>query len=158
MLHCAIKNLFSLLLPGCFLLSSCATKPPSETGNFYDSDLVELIKLDSSLKLDIRYATSNNLVGKPVYTEARAFLQRPAAEALVKVMQYARSQPWYNMFYKALPEFNNIKMKSGTMRDTKSFAGYHTAKDGKKYVFSIIINNYQGSGNAELQKILNVLK
>jgi len=85
MLHCAIKNLFSLLLPGCFLLSSCATKPPSETGNFYDSDLVELIKLDSSLKLDIRYATSNNLVGKPVYTEARAFLQRPAAEALVKV-------------------------------------------------------------------------
>jgi D-alanyl-D-alanine dipeptidase len=46
---------------------------------------VELTKLDSTLKLDIRYATSNNLVGRPVYNEARAFLQRPAAEALVQV-------------------------------------------------------------------------
>ena len=27
-----------------------------------------------------------------------------------------------------------MKMKSGTMKDTKSFAGYHTSKDGKKYV------------------------
>lgn len=67
------------------LASSCATKPPAESGNFKTTDLVELIKLDPAFKLDIRYATSNNLVGKPVYTEARAFLQRPAAEALVKV-------------------------------------------------------------------------
>jgi D-alanyl-D-alanine dipeptidase len=37
------------------------------------------------MHLDIRYATSNNLEGRPVYTEARAFLQRPAAEALVLV-------------------------------------------------------------------------
>ena len=67
------------------VLSGCATKPPHETGNFKQSDLVELIKLDSTLRLDIRYATSNNLVGTPVYKEARAFLQRPAAEALVQV-------------------------------------------------------------------------
>ena len=46
---------------------------------------MELIKLDPTFKLDIRYATDNNLVGRPVYTEARAFLQRPAAEALVKI-------------------------------------------------------------------------
>lgn len=67
------------------LLTSCAVKPPQEKGDFKNSDLVELIKLDSSIHLDIRYATSNNLVGRPVYTEARAFLQRPAAEALVNV-------------------------------------------------------------------------
>ena len=47
--------------------------------------MIELIKLDSSIKLDIRYATANNFVGKPVYPEARAFLQRPAAEALLRV-------------------------------------------------------------------------
>ena len=71
----------------CFglLLSGCAMKPPREKGNFKKSDLVELIKLDSTFKLDIRYATSNNFVGKPVYPEARAFLQRPVAESLVKV-------------------------------------------------------------------------
>jgi D-alanyl-D-alanine dipeptidase len=67
------------------ILSNCSQGQPKETGDFKDSDLVELIKLDPSFKLDIRYATSNNLVGRPVYTEARAFLQRPAAEALVKV-------------------------------------------------------------------------
>ena len=48
-------------------------------------DLVELQALDPTIKLDIRYATTNNLTGRAVYTEARAFLQRPAAEALVRV-------------------------------------------------------------------------
>jgi D-alanyl-D-alanine dipeptidase len=42
------------------------------------------VKLDSTIKLDIRYAGTNNFLGKPVYKEARAFLQRPAAEALLK--------------------------------------------------------------------------
>ena len=66
------------------LLAACAAKPPKETGSFKKTDLVELIKIDSTLKLDIRYATSNNLVGRPVYTQARAFLQRPAAEAVAR--------------------------------------------------------------------------
>ena len=47
------------------------------------ADLVELVKLDPTIKLDIRYAGTNNFLGKPVYPEARAFLQRPAAEALL---------------------------------------------------------------------------
>jgi D-alanyl-D-alanine dipeptidase len=72
------------------LLNSCATKPPHETGIFKATDLVELVKLDTSIHLDIRYATSNNLEGRPVYKEARAFLQRPAAEALVLVNQDLR--------------------------------------------------------------------
>jgi D-alanyl-D-alanine dipeptidase len=40
------------------------------------------VKLEPSVHLDVRYATANNFVGRPVYTQARAFLQRPAAEAL----------------------------------------------------------------------------
>lgn len=47
--------------------------------------MLELIKLDDTIKLDIRYARSDNFVGKPVYKEARAFLQKDAAEALVRV-------------------------------------------------------------------------
>jgi len=82
-----------------------------------------------------------------------------AAKAEVQALLYAKKQSWFDAYYDGFPvQDNGMKMKSGTMRDTKSFAGYHTAKDGKKYVFSIIINNYQGSGSAELQKILNVLK
>jgi D-alanyl-D-alanine dipeptidase len=73
-----------LILIYLWLFISCTLKPLQEKDNFKETDLVELIKLDSTLKLDIRYATSNNFVGKPVYPEARAFLQRPAAEALVR--------------------------------------------------------------------------
>ena len=69
------------------LLISCDSKPPYEKGDFRKPDLVELIRLDPTFKLDIRYATNNNFTGRPVYTEARAFLQRPAAEALVKINQ-----------------------------------------------------------------------
>lgn len=82
-----------------------------------------------------------------------------AAKAEVQALLYAKKQPWFESYYDGFPtQDNGMKMKSGTMRDTKSFAGFHTAKDGKKYVFSININNYQGSGSTELQKILSVLK
>ncbi|MBB4805708.1 D-alanyl-D-alanine carboxypeptidase/D-alanyl-D-alanine-endopeptidase (penicillin-binding protein 4) [Chryseobacterium defluvii] len=82
-----------------------------------------------------------------------------SARAEVQALAYAKKQPWFESYYDGFPiQDNGMKMKSGTMRDTKSYAGYHTSKDGKKYIFSVIINNYQGSGSAELQKILNVLK
>lgn len=82
-----------------------------------------------------------------------------SAKAEVQALLYAKKQPWFESYYDGFPtQDNGIKMKSGTMRDTKSFAGFHTSRDGKKYVFSIIINNYQGSGSTELQKILSVLK
>jgi len=57
---------------------------PAEPNAKRPADLVELVKLDASIKLDIRYAGTNNFLGKPVYKEARAFLQRPAADALVR--------------------------------------------------------------------------
>ncbi len=68
-----------LLLPGFGLAQ------PVEKGDFKPSDLVELVHLDSTIHLDIKYATTNNFSGQVVYTQARAFLQRPAAEDLVKV-------------------------------------------------------------------------
>jgi zinc D-Ala-D-Ala dipeptidase len=83
---------FYLLLCISIIISSCATvKPPHEEGDFRSIDLVELIKLDSTIKLDIRYATSNNFTGKPVYKQAQAFMQRPAAEALARVHQKLKS-------------------------------------------------------------------
>ncbi len=72
--------------------AALAQGPPVETGPFRKPDLVEIIKLDPTVKLDIRYATKNNFLGKKVYKEARAFLQRPAAEALVRANQKLRAQ------------------------------------------------------------------
>ena len=59
--------------------------PPAETGNFLAADLVEVVKVVPDIHLDIRYATTKNFTGQAVYPEARAFLQRPAAEALARV-------------------------------------------------------------------------
>jgi len=78
-----IHRIFIVVIP--IVLIQCKAKPPQETGEFKPTDLVELNKLDTSIHLDIRYATSNNFVGRPVYKEAKAFLQKPAAEALIRI-------------------------------------------------------------------------
>lgn len=93
-----------------------AAKPPAETGTFRDADLVELVKLDPTIKLEIRYATTNNFLGTRIYDEGRAFMQRPAAEALVRAHRALRSfgygllihdayRPWYvtKIFWDATP-------------------------------------------------------
>jgi D-alanyl-D-alanine dipeptidase len=64
-----------------------AARPPAEDGSFLPPDLVELTKLDPTIKLDVRYATTNNFLGSVFYGEARAFLQRPAAAAVVRAHQ-----------------------------------------------------------------------
>jgi D-alanyl-D-alanine dipeptidase len=96
-------------------------KPPPEDRDLRKPDLVELTTLDSAIHVDIRYATSNDFLGVPVYTQARAFLQRPAAEALVRVLQKLRPlgygllihdgyRPWYvtKIFWDATPAEGKI--------------------------------------------------
>jgi D-alanyl-D-alanine dipeptidase len=98
-----------------------AAQPPVETGNFRKPELVELTKLDPQIHLDIRYATSNDFLGTPVYTQARAFLQQPAAEALVRVehkleplgyglLIHDGYRPWYvtKIFWDATPAEGKI--------------------------------------------------
>src|SRR5688572_31771175 len=94
-----------------------AAQPPEETGDFLPSDLVELTKLDPTIKLDIRYATTNNLFGTVFYSQPRAFLQRAPAEALVRINRKLKEsgygllvhdgyRPWYvtKVFWDATPE------------------------------------------------------
>ena len=72
------------MLAGILSTAAAQQGPPKDPNATRQADLVELVKLDPTIKLDIRYAGTNNFLGKPVYKEARAFLQRPAAEALLK--------------------------------------------------------------------------
>lgn len=83
-----------------------------------------------------------------------------SARAEVQSLLWSQKQVWFKEFFDGFPtQSNGMKMKSGTMKDTKSFAGYHTSKDGNKYVFAIIINNYQGGNISDaLYQVLNVLK
>lgn len=52
--------------------------------------LVELVRLDPSITLDMRYATANNFTGRVLYDSARAFLAAPAAQAVARASKAAR--------------------------------------------------------------------
>ena len=98
-------------------LAALAAKPPKENGEFRESELVDVTKLDDSIKLDIRYATTNNFMGAVFYKQPRAFMQKPAAEALVRVHRRLKERgfgllihdayrPWFvtKMFWDATPD------------------------------------------------------
>jgi D-alanyl-D-alanine dipeptidase len=95
--------------------------PPVETGPFRKPELVELVTLDPAIHLDIRYASANNFLSTPVYTQARAFMQHRAAEALVRVLHKLQPlgygllihdayRPWYvtKIFWDATPPEGKI--------------------------------------------------
>src|SRR6185436_18833456 len=103
------------------LREALAAQPPKETGEFRTPDLVELTALDPSIKLEVRYATTNNFLGTVFYSQARAFMQRPAAEALVRAHHQLKKlgygllihdahRPWYvtRMFWDATPDDQKI--------------------------------------------------
>ncbi len=58
--------------------------PPPQADSLLPADLVDLAALDPAIRLDVRYATTNNFMGSRMYVAPRAFLQRPAAEALLR--------------------------------------------------------------------------
>ena len=93
-----------------------AASPPEEHGAFRKTELVDLTRLDPRIKLDIRYATRDNFLSTPVYSSARAFMQRPAAEALLRahrelskegygLLIFDAYRPWYitKIFWDATP-------------------------------------------------------
>ncbi|MBA4191158.1 MAG: serine hydrolase [Planctomycetaceae bacterium] len=125
-----------------------AAKPPEEKGEFLKPDLIDLATVEG-IKFDIRYATDNNFLGKPFYTSARAFMQKPAAEALARVqaavkargyglLVYDAYRPWYvtKMFWDATPEklHNFVADPSKGSRHNRGCAvdlGLYDLKTGK---------------------------
>jgi|SRR5690349_11623764 len=98
-----------------------AAQPPYENVHFLVPDLVELRRLDPTIHLEIRYATTNNFLGTRFYSQARAFMQRPAAEAVVRANKILKSygygllihdayRPWYvtKVFWDATPDDKKV--------------------------------------------------
>lgn len=111
---------FRVSLPngaGALIEAAKNATPPVERRRFRPSDLVDAVSYDGRIHTDIRYAGDNNFLGEPVYAEPRAFLQRPAAEALGRVAKRLAPQgygllihdayrPWYvtKVFWDATPD------------------------------------------------------
>lgn len=67
-------------------------KPPFPPTAPQMPDLVDLAQIDPRLKLDIRYADSNNFAGKAVYPAPHGYLHRDAAHALRRAHDRAQAQ------------------------------------------------------------------
>jgi D-alanyl-D-alanine dipeptidase len=102
--------------PATLRAEALKASPPAEPPPKRQMDLVPLAPLDPTIKLDIRYATSNNFMGFPLYRKPGAYLQRPAAEALGRVAKALKARgygllihdgyrPWFvtKMFWDATP-------------------------------------------------------
>lgn len=73
-----------------------------------------------------------------------------------RILQTANNAAWFPDFFESLPIYNNMHMKSGSINNVLAYAGYQT-HNGRQLCFSIIINNYNGSGSGIKQKMFKVL-
>ncbi|MEL6989665.1 MAG: D-alanyl-D-alanine carboxypeptidase [Bacteroidota bacterium] len=98
-----------------------------------------------------------------------------STKTLSQLMQITHSEKqMYNAFFPSLaiagqtgtlrymfqksPAKGNIYAKSGYIDRVLSYTGYVYARSGKKYAFSIIINNFQGKTGPVKRKIEKVLE
>lgn len=95
--------------------------PPIEPTPKRPADLVALSTIDPTIRFDIRYATSNNFMGFPLYDRPAAYMQRPAAEALGRAAKALAAEgygllihdayrPWFvtKMFWDATPPDSRV--------------------------------------------------
>lgn len=75
---------------------------------------------------------------------------------LATILQSAKKETWFPDFYDSLPTYNDMRMKSGSILNVLTYAGYHTYK-GRELCFSIMVNNYNGSGKGIKEKMFRVL-
>ncbi|HEY9268896.1 MAG TPA: M15 family metallopeptidase [Methylotenera sp.] len=82
-------------------ITNAPTTPPTTPNATAKVDLVDLAEFDKRLQLDIRYATANNFMAKPLYQVARAMLQRPAAVAFSRAHDRLRAAGFGLMVFDA---------------------------------------------------------
>jgi CubicO group peptidase (beta-lactamase class C family)/D-alanyl-D-alanine dipeptidase len=102
-------------------VEALAASPPEEDGAFRPSELIEVATLEPGIRLDMRYASTNNFMSSVFYQEERLFLQRPAAEGVAAahralephgygLLLHDGYRPWYvtKMFWDATPESQKL--------------------------------------------------
>ena len=97
------------------------------------------------------------------------------AEAIATLLIYMKNNgKHFDDFLSSLPEAgrsgtlsqfftdpvfeSNLKAKSGSMTRVRCYSGYFTSKSGKEMVFSILVNNFQGTSGNVIRHIEEVLK
>lgn len=81
---------------------------------------------------------------------------RVTTMTMATVLQSAKKETWFPDFYNSLPVYNDMKMKSGSILNVLTYAGYQP-HNGRELCFSIMVNNFNGSSRAVKEKIFRVL-
>ena len=71
-------------------------------------NLIEITEKNYGVKLDLRYATTNNVCNIKLYKEARCYLHEEAAAALQRAVKIAVS---YNLRFKIFDGFRPLKVQ-----------------------------------------------
>jgi D-alanyl-D-alanine carboxypeptidase/D-alanyl-D-alanine-endopeptidase (penicillin-binding protein 4) len=136
--------------------------------NLYAEQLLKTIALASGKKV----STSAGVTAEQQFWQARGIDphslnivdgsglspgDRVTTLTLVTILQSAKSQAWFPDFYTSLPVYNNMKMKSGSINNVLTYAGFQTTKSGREVCFSIMVNNFSGSSSGIKQKMFEVL-
>lgn len=86
---------------------------------------------------------------------------RVTTMAMARILASVKKETWFASYYKSFPVYNGMKMKSGTIGGVLGYTGYHHAANGEDLVFSLLVNNYEGTAynmRQKMFKLLNVLK
>jgi D-alanyl-D-alanine carboxypeptidase/D-alanyl-D-alanine-endopeptidase (penicillin-binding protein 4) len=75
---------------------------------------------------------------------------------MARILQSAKKEKWFDDFYESLPVYNDMKMKSGSISNVQAYAGFQT-NNGRELCFSIMVNNYNGTGSGIREKMFRVL-
>ncbi|MDG1996783.1 MAG: M15 family metallopeptidase [Emcibacteraceae bacterium] len=89
-----------------YIADALKATPPKQEGDFREQDLVDVSEVLENLRLDVRYAGTNNFLNAPTYSQAKSFFQRPALMALNKankkfndmgygILVHDAYRPWY---------------------------------------------------------------
>ncbi|GAB3908033.1 D-alanyl-D-alanine carboxypeptidase/D-alanyl-D-alanine endopeptidase [Mucilaginibacter boryungensis] len=81
---------------------------------------------------------------------------RVTTRTMATILKIDKATDWFPDFYESLPTYNNMKMKSGSINNVLTYAGYQN-HNGRELCFSIMVNNYSGSSGVIKQKMFRVL-
>jgi len=83
----AARRVVAWLVAASWLAGAAAAAPPTEVAG---DGLIDVARLEPTLRLDLRYAGPNNFTGVAVYPAARCLLHRAVAQRLQRVQRRLR--------------------------------------------------------------------
>ena len=130
-------SLLALSLGGCSVLQRKPPEPintpelPTASDDAFDSLMVDVQRVDTSIVVDLRYATPNNFTGAPLpgYEANRAYLRAEAASALAVVQEDLKLQ---GMGLKIFDAYRPIRASEAMVAWTQKVNRPDLLRDGSR--------------------------